>query len=60
MKTLLAGAQILKLEKIVQISGDITLFVSESSFVPTQNAIGAFSVNDCPKSSLDTLTALIG
>jgi transposase len=27
MKTLLAGAQILKLEKIVQMSGAITLFV---------------------------------
>jgi hypothetical protein len=30
MKTLLAGAQILKLEKIVQMSGAITLFVSSA------------------------------
>jgi hypothetical protein len=62
MKTLLAGAQILKLEKIVQMSGAITLFVGsvcESSFAPTQNAISAFSVSNCPKSSVATLIALI-
>ena len=33
MKTLLAGAQILKLEKIVQISGAITLFVSSAQAI---------------------------
>jgi transposase len=33
MKTLLAGAQILKLEKIVQMSGAITLFVSSAQAI---------------------------
>src|SRR5262245_44533192 len=33
MKTLLAGAQILKLEKIVQVSGAITLFVSSAQAI---------------------------
>ena len=33
MKTLLAGAQVLKLEKIVQMSGAITLFVSSTQAI---------------------------
>jgi hypothetical protein len=46
MKTLLAGAQILKLEKIVQMSGAITLFVG-----------GIQAVVNCP--SRQTVTSKV-